>query len=61
MIKDPFIKKIDRGEGRELILFSKNELNYKFFMGLPPILDNQTHLDKIEPFFLTHLIVLYVR
>ena len=44
MIKDPFIKKIDRGEGKELILFSKNELNYKFFKGLPPILDNQTHL-----------------
>ena len=33
MIKDPFIKKIDRGEGKELILFSKNELNYKFFKG----------------------------
>ncbi len=44
MIKDPFIKKIDRGEGKELILFSKNDLNYKFFKGLPPILDNQTHL-----------------
>ena len=38
------IKRIDRGDGKELILFSQNPINYKVFEGLPPISDNKTHL-----------------
>ena len=41
---DLFIKRINRGEGKELILFSKKKLNYKVFEGLPPVSGNQTHL-----------------
>ena len=41
---DLFIKRIKRGEGKELILFSKKKLNYKVFGGLPPVSGNQTQL-----------------
>ena len=42
------IKRIDRGNGKELILFSQNPINYKVFDGLPPIYDNKTHL-RLHP------------
>ena len=42
-MNSPFLKKIDRGEGKELLLFSQKELKYKVFEGLPPVSDNSTH------------------
>ena len=44
MMANLSIKRIDRGDGKELILFSRNPINYKVFEGLPPISDNKTHL-----------------
>ena len=44
MMTNLSIKRIDRGDGKELILFSQNPINYKVFEGLPPISDNKTHL-----------------
>ena len=41
---DLFIKRLDRGEGKELLLFSQKDQIYKTFEGLPPVSGNQTHL-----------------
>ena len=43
-----FIKRIDRGDGKELILYSQKAYNYNVFEGLPPVSGNQTHL-RLHP------------
>ena len=41
---DLFIKRLNRGQGKELILYSQKDNDYKVFEGLPSVSGNQTHL-----------------
>ena len=41
---DLFIKRLNPGQGKELILYSKKDYDYKVFEGLPSVSGNQTHL-----------------
>ena len=41
---DLFIKRLNRGEGKELILYSQKDNDYEVFEGLPSVSGNQTHL-----------------